>query len=1297
MINNKIQVLLSGITDKVIRTLGAIKIPINNIYCDFHVVPEDFAIPFDGIIGVKLLTEQKLRLDKGFLEINNKKFIINSDNALNKERINNIHEITNNNELTEISILEDTESILELIIKENNKLTQNLIDDSLNSKIQNELIENKNENISKLISNINISIKDNENNDLDEFEIYNYSTFLLKLEESTDFEIDEKEEKYIINFDPGGQTNLELQLINEKESNFIYAVETENGTELENANVKRLDKVLQQINLKHLNKNEIEIITNLIQQNEDIFWLEGEKFGNCDIEYHEIHLTDNRPIYVKQFPLPHKLKEIAIKEAQKLIDNDLVRPSKSAYNAPAWIVKKKPGNDGKEKWRLVIDYRKLNEKTIPDPYLIPSITEIFDEIGNNKYYTSIDMASGFHQIKMKESDIHKTAFSIHPLGRFEFKVLPFGLINSPRIFQRIINNVLSNLIGKICFVYIDDIIIFANTIEEHTLRFKLVIQRLREAGLKLASNKCEFLKKEITFLGHILNENGIKADPKKVEAVKKFPIPKNVKNIKEFLGLAGYYRRFINNFANISKPLTTLLKKDTKFIWNNDTQKAFDKLKDTLCAAPLLQFPQLNKPYIITTDASGYAIGAILSQGIIGQDKPIAYASRVLKGAELKYHTYEKEALAIMFGIKTFKNYIYGNKFTIVTDHKPLLSFKSADKNTRVQKWRLQLSGYEYDIIYKKGKMNVNADALSRNPIQNNICVITRAQKKRENDNNNNNNNNSNIKNDTNISENNVKFPNKTQSKYIGDKGRPRKTTDNNRKNNTLDNIETNSTNNQNDGNSDEKRKFKNIININDSIEFRNDNIIHIVTEKGKSLDNHTDSLIAKKCDMTNIKFIKNEIKVIDIEKKKCFILCLNTAESNKTIKESLTSLFTKLNILLAENKINKLSISKDINIISLNWLEIEEILINIFQNTEIKILVCLNNVEFVKPSDRDRIFDLYHASTIGGHSGINRTYNRIKEKYIWENLKKDIENRIQKCDTCQRNKLKRVRTKQPMIITDTPFKTFDKIAMDIIGPLNITKNGNKFILTIQDQLSKFLIAVPLQDQTAETVADAFIKRFICIFSSPKVVLTDRGTNFTSKLIKAIARRFKFSKIETTSFSPQSNGSLERAHHPLCEYLKNFTSKKIEWDELLELAQFNYNTSVHSSHKFTPHELVFAFPPRLPSSEPLRKYEQIPTFNKYLENLVTNMEEIATLARENLISAKETSKKYYDRFINPTVFKIGDEVWMLKEPKPGKLEKDHYMGPFEILKNEGNSNIVINYKGKPKTVHANKLKICKKN
>lgn len=488
----------------------------------------------------------------------------------------------------------------------------------------------------------------------------------------------------------------------------------------------------------------------------------------------------------------------------------------------------------------------------------------------------------------------------------------------------------------------------------------------------------------------------------------------------------------------------------------------------------------------------------------------------------------------------------------------------------------------------------------------------------------------------------------------------------------------------------------KNTVYSKQSIQFRNDNVVHIVSENKQGLDENTDSLLTTKGLAANPELSENEIDILNMGTRKLFVLCLNTSASVQLVKGNLIKLFEHLKNILVQKNISMFSISKDIDIRNIHWLEIENMLNDTFKETNIKIIICMNYIEYVNsPENRDSIFEMYHSSKLGGHSGVNRTYNRIRDKYCWENLKRDIQNRILKCEDCQRNKLKRKKTRQPMVITDTPFRTIDKVAMDIMGPFSVTKTNKRYILSIQDLLSKHITLAALEDQTAEAVSEAFIKKFMCTFGSPKVVLTDRAKNFTSNMLKQIAKRYKFKKIETTAFSPQSNGSVERANHPLCEYIKNFTSKNCEWDQLLEFAQFNYNTSVHTTHNFTPHELIYGFPARVPSSAPIKKSEQVPTYKGYLENLVKNIIEMSEIARNNSIISKQKSKERHDKNINPVDFKIGDRVWFIKEPKPGKLEKNQNLGPFEILRFTDKGSIIINYNGKPKTVHPNKLVIAK--
>lgn len=309
-----------------------------------------------------------------------------------------------------------------------------------------------------------------------------------------------------------------------------------------------------------------------------------------------------------------------------------------------------------------------------------------------------------------------TPFST-PQGHYHYNRMPFGSKNAPATFQRMMNTALRGLINKHCFVYLDDIIIFGQSIEEHNSNLAILLQRLRELGLKIQPDKCEFLKPELEYLGHIVTAEGVKPNPKKLEAVSNFKQPRNPTDIKSFLRLAGYYRKFIRNFSKIAKPLTELTKKETPFHWTDKTQEAFQTLKDKLCSSPVLKFPDYAKQFTLTTDASNEGIGAILSQ----DGHPCCYISRTLNPPERNYSTTEKELLAIVWAVKRLRQYLLGRKFLIRTDHQALKWLQNCkDPSSRFMRWRLKLEEYEYDIDYTKGKDNTAADALSR------IHVLTR-------------------------------------------------------------------------------------------------------------------------------------------------------------------------------------------------------------------------------------------------------------------------------------------------------------------------------------------------------------------------------------------------------------------------------------------------------------------------------------------------------------------------------------------------------------------------------------------
>lgn len=472
-----------------------------------------------------------------------------------------------------------------------------------------------------------------------------------------------------------------------------------------------ITNITDQIRTAHMNKEEKTKTLKIIKEFENIFYRPNSDLSFTNAIKHKINTQNNIPIYTKSYRYPYIHKDEVQAQIQDMLNTRIIRHSNSPYSAPIWIVPKKDDASGKKKWRLVVDYRKLNEVTIDDRYPIPNIDEILDKLGKCMYFTTLDLAKGFYQIEVDPEDVHKTGFSVEG-GHYEFLRMPFGLKTAPATFQRLMNNVLKDYINKICLVYLDDIIIFSTSLDEHINSIRLIFAKLEEANLKVQLDKSEFMKKETEFLGHIVTQHGIKANPKKIQCVVNFPLPKTPKEIKQFLGLTGYYRKFIKDYSLIAKPMTKFLQKDAKInIENPAYRESFETLKTLLVNDPILAFPDFSQPFTLNTDASNFALGAVLSQN----NRPICYASRTLNKHEINYSVIEKELLAVVWSTKYFRPYLFGRKFTIETDHKPLeWLFSVKEPNSKLVRWRLKLSEFDYEIRYKKGTCNGNADALSR-------------------------------------------------------------------------------------------------------------------------------------------------------------------------------------------------------------------------------------------------------------------------------------------------------------------------------------------------------------------------------------------------------------------------------------------------------------------------------------------------------------------------------------------------------------------------------------------------------
>lgn len=469
------------------------------------------------------------------------------------------------------------------------------------------------------------------------------------------------------------------------------------------------DKLDQELVLKDFPEVRQQVL-DLLQKNRGAVAVGTEKLGRTDVIKHSISLIPGTsPRYIPAYRLPHSRKQVAEDLVEEMKQDGIVRASSSPFNSPLILIPKPDGS-----FRPCVDYRALNAITVPDRFPMPVLGEILQSLGDTRIFSNLDLLSGYWQIGLEEESKPLTAFST-PREHLEFEVMPFGLCNAPSTFSRLMSQIFRDLEGNQMLCYLDDILIFSKDVESHLRALDEILQRLQDAGLKLKLRKCKFFGKQIKFLGHVISDKGIGVQEEKVEAIANFPIPKDQKGLKRFLGMAGYYRPFVANFSKIAYGLTKLLKKDTPYVWAEEQDEAFNHLKQKLMSAPILCYPDFKKPFIIATDASDTGIGAVLLQKEKRKYMPIAFASRALNPTEQRYSVTQREALAVVWGLRKFRDTCLGYPVTILTDHQPVLGlFKGRNLTGKLARWFLQIQEMEPEMKYIPGTANTIADALSR-------------------------------------------------------------------------------------------------------------------------------------------------------------------------------------------------------------------------------------------------------------------------------------------------------------------------------------------------------------------------------------------------------------------------------------------------------------------------------------------------------------------------------------------------------------------------------------------------------
>ena len=1021
---------------------------------------------------------------------------------------------------------------------------------------------------------------------------------------------------------------------------------------------------------ENLEAEQKQALRDLIEKYKDTFGNGPGRINTGDNSgciFHCINTGDALPTYRHPYRVGPKPREIIQESVEKMLKDGIVRHSKSPWAAPIVLVKKKTGET-----RFCIDFRLLNKVTERDVYPLPQTRDALEQFGGCKYFSALDCAAGFWSIPMKESDKKKTAFTT-PFGTFEYNVMPFGLTNAPATFQRVMDFALTGIRWDFCLAYIDDIAIYSETFEEHLEHIEEVLIRIRASGLHLKGKKCFLGMDKLPYLGHVVTQTGLELDPAKVVAVRAFPRPTRVKKMQSFLGLAGYYRNFIKDFSIIAKPLYALTGKTTKFRWDEDCEKAFLKLKDALCSKPILAFPDHDKPFVIRTDACDIGMGAVLLQKHSGVLKPIAYISRAFPKGEMSRSIKDKEAQAIVFACNAWRSYVWGRKFVVETDHKNLTWLLNA-KAPRLQRWALTLQEFDLELKHIPGERNVEADVLSRNPLEVSVFgvmdpteVRSKAEDLRE--------------------EKETEYESHTEI-WID--------TDSEEEDSEEEDTET-----EDDGesfwgtsmNSERKAMIEEFYGTKSKPREREDIEREKSFSKRRSATGESDLHTVLRTGWRNRRSEERGWDEI------CDDILTDSSDEQPREQEFNTFLLTRLPLTekIAAHQLYDEKIKEKIEAYG-NRNHPEHFRVRRrFKVSEAGVLFytegARENPRVVIPvSLQTEIIALFHDQKLAGHFGRDKTYQRIYKRYYWNKMYVCVTEYVQACVECVRGKAPQMKSAgqlNPM----TAGRPFEQIHIDFVGPLPVTPNGNTVILSVVDKNTKWAEFYPCKNSTAETTARTLFQNFICTHGCPEKIVSDRGPNFTSKLFKELCEKLGTKHAKTTPYHPQANGQVERIHGPLAAHLRTFCNKnQNNWDELLPAFAFAYRSSNISGSSYSPFFLLYGRDPIFPSDLEFGTSNS----NSTVEECLLRMSVAQRHWRMEQKRRARKMKEKFDRNHKRVIYKIGDRV-SLHQPIIGggntKLTKI-WSKPMRIRKVISDVTYVIQSEDKlyENTVHVNRLR-----
>lgn len=948
---------------------------------------------------------------------------------------------------------------------------------------------------------------------------------------------------------------------------------------------------------------------------------------------HAIELQPGaEPTWGPVYPLAAKEMEVLREYLEDRLERGWIRRSKSPAGAPVLFAPKKDGG-----LRLCIDYRSLNKLTIKNRTPLPLISETMDRLGGAAIFTKLDLKDAYNRIRIQEGDEWKTAFRTR-YGHFEYTVMPFGLCNAPATFQSYINEALAGLVDVFCVVYLDDILVYSEREEDHPEHVRQVLERLRQYKLYANLKKCHFNTKEVEFLGFIISTKGVTMEPQRIAAIVEWPEPTCVRDVQVFLGFANFYRRFIRKYSHVASPLTDLTRKGSSFHFTSKARAAFQHMKRLFTEAPVLRHFDPSALLRVETDASVFAVGAVLSQlhgtGADARWYPIAYFSRKMSLEETRYETHDQELLAIVESFRVWRQYLSYATDTVevVTDHNNLTGFMAKEKlNRRQVRWAQTLAEFDFQVSYRPGKNNP-ADGPSRRPDHN--------------------------------------------------EGSPDTGVD------LLPSL---------------KKKLEGVPQLNKILLSKSGTEIMVLQKTaGRAL-----------CERRQLR-LKAEIRDLwtglslgaGMDQQRTTtqegpggvrVCSIHTCEDvnpaagadgckryvPRAVVGAMASPETALDDLPAESMtdlIGRLQ-QRDAFVTTRRWESIpkrkrragEEPLT---WKVDPKGLLRVNGQAYVSddPAVRAEIMLINHDDPAAGHFGAKKTLELIKRKYFWFGMRADVKKWCRQCPVCQRSKTRRHRPYGLLKSLEKATQPWKDLSMDFITDLPPSNYDGKVydsIFVVVDRYTKMVRYVPCNKTiTAPQMAQLFVDHVVRHFGTPDTIVSDRGPQFTSHFWSSLCFYLRVRRRLSTAFHPQTDGQTEVQNQTIEHYLRVYCSyRQDDWASKLQLAEFTYNASTHSTTGVEPFRVMYGY---------------VPEIHVNVEDDVTERKAIAAHERAKILqqerdtlddqwkAAMEAQARFYNAKRKPQVFKLNQKVMLsaknIRVARPNRKLSDKYVGPFEITK-----------------------------